>query len=679
LAYRPVACCTAAIYPPIRKAPTLDDMRLPRIIIHSLSARKIQSLTIDIAILLLGIAFVGASASASQLICTPSRLGFGAVVVGKTITSLVTVTNTGQTSLTLSEISGGDAQFTASSASNSNLPLVVPAGQSVDVSVSFTPASTGWTGHTIIFSSNGGSDILPFEVGGTGVTSEALTASPSIVSFGKVAMGTKSTVPVVLTNARSWAVTVGAIQTMGAGFSMSGPAFPLTLGAGQSVTVNVAFTPQSTVMIGGRLFVFGPQQLVIPLTGAGATSVQSTPPPPPPAPVPGTLIASVGSLNFANVLVGSSQPESLTLTNSGGSALTISQAALTGSSSFTLSGLALPLAMAAGQSTTFAVVFAPASGGNASGNLAFSSNASNPSMTLPLSGSAVMPGQLTASPASLAFGSVQSGANVTLTDSLTNTGGTSVTISQATVTGTGFSISGLSFPMVLNPGASVTFTAVFAPQSALNGTGGISVTSTASNPSLTVPLSGTGTAQGQLTVAPTALSFGNATVGTTVSQTSTLTAGGAGVTVSSASLSSAEFSLTGASFPITIAAGKSVPVTLTFTPQSSGTANAVLSVTSNAANTASQTLSGVGVAPTPQSVSLSWTDSGSGVAGYNVFRGNVSGGPYAQINSALAATAAYTDNTVVSGQTYYYVTTAVNESGVQSGYSNEAQGAIPTP
>jgi hypothetical protein len=630
-------------------------MPLPRIIIQSLSLRKIHFLTIDIAILLLGIASVGASASASQLVCTPPRLGFGAVVVGQTVTSLVAVTNTGQTSVTLSEISAGDSQFTTS---NVKLPLIVPAGQSVNVSVSFAPAS---------------------EVGGTGVNSEALTASPSIVSFGQVALGTRSTVPLVLTNTRSWNVTLGGIQTTGGEFSMSGPAFPLTLSAGQSVTVNVAFAPHSAGIVGGRLFVFGPQQLVVPITGAGATSVQSAPPPPPPAPVPGTLTASVGSLNFTNVQVGNSQPQSVTLTNSGGSILTISQAALTGSSSFTLSGLALPLALAAGQSTTFAVGFAPVSGGNASGNLTFSSNASNPSMSLPLSGSAVMPGQLTATPANLAFGSIQSGANVTLTDSLKNTGGASVTISQATVTGTGFNISGLSFPMVLNPGASVTFSAVFAPQSALNGIGGISVTSTASNPSLTVPLSGTGTAQGQLTVAPTALNFGSAAVGTTVTQTSSLSAGGASVTVSSASLSSAEFSLTGASFPMTIPAGQSVPVTLMFAPQSSGTANAALSVATNGGSTATQSLSGVGVAPTQHSVSLSWADSGSGVVGYNVFRGNASGGPYAQINSAPTTTAAYSDNTVVSGQTYYYVTTAVNGSGVESGYSNEAQGVIPTP
>ncbi len=282
-------------------------------------------------------------------------------------------------------------------------------------------------------------------------------------------------------------------------------------------------------------------------------------------------------------------------------------------------------------------------------------------------------------PSSLSFGSVQVGASATLTDSLTNTGGSSVTLSGATVSGAGFSISGLSFPLVLNPGASVTFSTVFAPQSGSSATGSISVTSNASNSTLAVALSGTGTAQGQLALAPTSVNFGNTTVGTTVNQTANLTASGAAVTVSSASVSGAEFSLSGISLPVTIPAGQSVPVTMTFAPQSSGAASAVVSITSNASNSASQNLSGMGVAPPQHNVALSWTDSGSGVAGYKVYRGGASGGPYAQINSGLNPTPAYSDTSVTAGQTYYYVTTAVDGSGVESGYSNETQGVVPTP
>ena len=298
---------------------------------------------------------------------------------------------------------------------------------------------------------------------------------------------------------------------------------------------------------------------------------------------------------------------------------------------------------------------------------------------IPLSGIGTASGQLIANPASLTFGSVQVGGTQTLMDSFTNTGGTSVTISQASVSGTGFSITGLSFPLLLNSGASVTFSAVFTPQSAVGVMGGIIVSSNASNPSLNVSLSGTGTALGQLTLVPTALNFGNTTVGTSVSQTSSLSASGFSVTVSSASLSSAEFSLAGISFPVTIADGNSLPVTLTFSPQTSGIARGILSVISNASNAAAQTLSGVGVAATQRTVSLSWTDSDSGIVGYNIYRGSVSGGPYAQINSGLESTPAYTDNSVVAGQNYYYVTTAVDGSGVESGYSNEAEAAIPIP
>lgn len=79
------------------------------------------------------------------------------------------------------------------------------------------------------------------------------------------------------------------------------------------------------------------------------------------------------------------------------------------------------------------------------------------------------------------------------------------------------------------------------------------------------------------------------------------------------------------------------------------------------------------------SVSLTWTASSSGnIAGYNIFRSTTSGGPYTQLNSSLLTTTSYTDTTVTAGQIYYYVTTAVDSSNTQSGYSNQAQATVPT-
>lgn len=76
------------------------------------------------------------------------------------------------------------------------------------------------------------------------------------------------------------------------------------------------------------------------------------------------------------------------------------------------------------------------------------------------------------------------------------------------------------------------------------------------------------------------------------------------------------------------------------------------------------------------SVTLSWVASTSTVAGYNIYRSNTSGGPYTKLNTSLLTGTSYADNTVQAGQSYYYVTTAVNSSGVQSIYSNQAHATV---
>jgi fibronectin type 3 domain-containing protein len=85
-------------------------------------------------------------------------------------------------------------------------------------------------------------------------------------------------------------------------------------------------------------------------------------------------------------------------------------------------------------------------------------------------------------------------------------------------------------------------------------------------------------------------------------------------------------------------------------------------------------------APIQHTVTLSWAASVSpNIMGYKVYRGSVSGGPYTLVSGSLVGTTAYADSSVSSGQTYYYVTTAVDSSNVQSAYSNEAIAVVPTP
>src|SRR5271154_3998176 len=127
-------------------------MRLPQSILRYFSVHTVHFLTIGVAIMLLGMFPVSAGAATPQLTCTPAVLHFGDVLLGHNETLMVTIANNGQTSVTISGMAVANSDFTPSSL---NLPLVLPAGQSVNLNVTYTAAAAGWTGLTdITFSSN---------------------------------------------------------------------------------------------------------------------------------------------------------------------------------------------------------------------------------------------------------------------------------------------------------------------------------------------------------------------------------------------------------------------------------------------------------------------------------------------------------------------------------------------
>jgi len=61
-----------------------------------------------------------------------------------------------------------------------------------------------------------------------------------------------------------------------------------------------------------------------------------------------------------------------------------------------------------------------------------------------------------------------------------------------------------------------------------------------------------------------------------------------------------------------------------------------------------------------------------GVAGYNVYRSTISGGPYSQINGALVTDHVYRDLGLTNGQPYYYVIRSESGAGIEGLDSDEA-------
>lgn len=288
--------------------------------------------------------------------------------------------------------------------------------------------------------------------------------------------------------------------------------------------------------------------------------------------------------------------------------------------------------------------------------------------------------ELSVSVSTVNFGSVIVGNSNTQPITLTNSGTASVNLSQATISGSGFTMSGIATPVTLPVGQTATLTVKFAPGQAGNATGSISLVSDAMNSPAVISLNGTGTAATlQLSVTPTSLNFGNVAVGATGTQAVTLTnTGNSSVNVAQITVSGGGFSTAGAMPPATLTAGQTAILSIAFSPISASNFTGTVVVGSNATNSPTTvSLAGIGFEATHWAT-LNWVASNSPqVTGYNTYRATESGGSYTKVNTSLITATTYTDYGVQSGQTYYYVVTAVNSSNLESVYSTPASTTIP--
>jgi len=290
--------------------------------------------------------------------------------------------------------------------------------------------------------------------------------------------------------------------------------------------------------------------------------------------------------------------------------------------------------------------------------------------------------QLTSSSTSLSFGNVAVNSTSVKSIAFTSSGAVPVTVKSASVSGTGFSLVAGTFPATLAPKQSLTLQVQFAASSAKSMTGTLTVMSnSATNPTMTVALSGTGmVGNSQLTLSATTLSFGGVAVNSTASQTLTLTASGTSpVTVNSASIQGNGFSLIGGSFPITLNPQQSTALQIQFKPTAAGAMTGALAISSNASGSpVSVSLNGTGTTAARE-IDLSWDAAASAstpIAGYNIYR-SVGGGGFQLLNSSVVAQTSYADKTVTSGTTYNFYVKTVDQNKVESAASNRIALTVP--
>jgi hypothetical protein len=401
------------------------------------------------------------------------------------------------------------------------------------------------------------------------------------------------------------------------------------------------------------------------------------------------LTVTPSPFSFGSIQTGTTSVQTVQISNTGqssGGNLIISSASVD-NSVFAISPSQFPMTIAPGSAQALNISFTPSASGSVSGTVSFSSNASNPTTTLSISGNGstttTASGGFAVTPTILFIGNVNVGSSTTQTITMSNPGSANTVVSAATVSGSGLSIVSPAFPLTLSPGTTQAVVIQFAPQDTGSVTGVITFTSNAaSSPVVSVVASANGSSPVTSVVAyPTTLNFGGVPIGLTYAGNVVLyNTGNTSVTVYSPSISGAGFAISGAGYPFTLPVNGTMAFTITFTPPAAGTSTGTLAFNTSAATQPSLTLTGTGVFTTQHTATLSWSPSSSQVIGYNVYRSTTSGSGYqllSFVSSTSSTPTSFVDSNVTSGQTYYWVVTAVNASGGESTYSNQAAATIP--
>ena len=353
----------------------------------------------------------GTSAPAPVASWSPSTLTFSSTTVGATSSPLsVTFSNIGNAPLTISSVStSGDFAQTNTCGSS------VAAGANCVISVSFKPTASGTRTGTLSIADNSSSSPQNVALTGTGaaVPAPLVSLSPSSLTFSSTTVGaTSSPLSVTLSNTGNASLSISGIYTSG-DFAQTNTCGS-SVAVGANCGIHVTFTPTAAGTRTGLVSVTdtasgSPQSIT--LTGNGTTTTASP-----------SVTLNPSLLNFASTTVGTtSSAKSITLSNTGAAALTITNVSVTGDFAETNN---CGSSVAVGASCTFSVTFAPTASGVRNGAVNISDNATGSPQSVALSGDGSSAGVadfgVSVTPASVA---TSAGQSATFSVAITPVGG----------------------------------------------------------------------------------------------------------------------------------------------------------------------------------------------------------------------------------------------------------------
>ena len=410
---------------------------------------------------------------AASITLTPGALSFAAQQVGtESAPVTITVTNTGNATLTVTNVAtNGDFVET-----DACVGVPVAPGASCSIAISFAPASAGMRNGLLTVYGNIAGGQATASLTGTGTAAAAVVLTPVTLNFPSTNVGSTSFAEnITVSNTGSATVNLQSVQVSG-DFTISANSCGTSLAPETGCTVSLVFAPTASGARFGSLTVTddaGTQTAA--LSGSGTN--------------PATDGLSPLSLSFAAQQIGTvSAPQQVTLTNTGGVALTLVAAETSGD--FTVVNQC-GASLAANASCVLSVQFVPKNVGAESGVLTISDEYR--SQMISLHGTGLAPPGVSLSPAGgLTFAATGVGQSSTPQGiTLTNNGGVPLVLGSATLTGD-FALAGSTCGVALPVGASCSISISFVPSAGGPRSGLFAFTDSAPGSPQQLPLAGAG-------------------------------------------------------------------------------------------------------------------------------------------------------------------------------------------
>ncbi|HKR27498.1 MAG TPA: choice-of-anchor D domain-containing protein [Acidobacteriaceae bacterium] len=402
---------------------------------------------------------------------TPAFLTFDAQPVQTTSAAqTITVTNTGSLALSSSVSTTGDFHESDTCSGQS-----IPPNSSCQIKVTFNPMQTGTRTGALEIYGNFATGEFTVPLYGTGLVPASITLMPSSLTWPATTVGSVSASQIVSVKNDGGSPAALQSETVTGDFSLSGNSCGASLAAQTSCSLTVVFQPTASGTRSGILTVSddsGTQTAA--LSGIGQAAPTDT--------------LSTTSLIFRPQMVGTtSATQQVTLTNNGDQSLTQITASV--SSPFTLINNC-GLALQGHSSCLLLVAFAPVATGTFNGLLTLQDQFGTKQVQL--SGSGVAAAGLSATPASIDFGSIAVGStSAAQLLTIANNSGSAASGLAGGVTG-GFAIASNNCPSTLNVGASCQIGITFSPAATGPATGTVTLTADNLPKAVTVSLSGAG-------------------------------------------------------------------------------------------------------------------------------------------------------------------------------------------